>query len=136
LEPKLKSLLFTYDGRITRAKVWLALLYYLLVGLAVGVVMWILWQIIPGSVGDDGSFHIEGAAAVPYALLTFAAIGFFIWSGICVGVKRYHDRNKSGWWLLIQFVPLIGSIWYFVDVFCLRGTVGDNSFGPDPLAAV
>jgi uncharacterized membrane protein YhaH (DUF805 family) len=37
---------------------------------------------------------------------------------------------------LIQFVPIIGSIWYFIDVFCLRGTVGDNRFGPDPLGAV
>jgi hypothetical protein len=59
-------------------------MYYLLVGLAVGVVMWILWQIIPGSVGDDGSFHVEGTAAVPYVLLTFAAIGFLFGRGFAL----------------------------------------------------
>ena len=132
----MKSLLLTYDGRINRAKVWLALVYYWLIGLAVGVVFWLLWQVIPGSVSDDGTFHVEGVAAVPYVLLSFATFAFFVWSGICVGIKRYHDRDKSGWWLLIQFVPLIGTLWYFIDVFCLRGTAGDNRFGPDPLASV
>ena len=131
----MKSLLLTYNGRITRSKAWLALLYYGLTGLVVGVVMWVLWRFIPGTVGDDGTFRVEGATAVPYVLLTLATIGFFVWSGICVGVKRYHDRNKSGWWLLIQFVPVIGSIWYFLDIFCLRGTLGGNRFGPDPLEA-
>jgi uncharacterized membrane protein YhaH (DUF805 family) len=50
-------------------------------------------------------------------------------------VKRYHDRNKSGWWILIVFVPVIGGLWYFIECGFLRGTPGPNTYGPDPLAA-
>lgn len=130
----MKSLLLTYNGRINRSKMWYALLIYWLVGMVVGVLFWGLSMVIPGNVSDDGSFHVDGVAALPFIVLTLAAMAFFVWSGICVGIKRFHDRNKSGWWLLIQFVPLIGVIWYFVEAFCLPGTVGDNRFGPDPLA--
>jgi uncharacterized membrane protein YhaH (DUF805 family) len=88
-------------------------------------------------------------------------------SGIAVAIKRLHDRDKSGWWLLLFYfapVVLIGigtllgvasvlgesagggilamifyvagavaGIWGFVELGCLRGTVGPNQYGPDPL---
>ena len=130
----MQKLLLTYEGRIPRSKIFVALFYYIVVSLAVSVAMWALWQVIPGTVDETGTFHVDGLAAVPYVVLGLGTLVFFVWSGICVGIKRFHDRNKSGWWILIQLVPLIGPIWYFVDVFCLRGTVGDNRFGPDPLA--
>ncbi len=50
-------------------------------------------------------------------------------------MKRYHDRNKSGWWVLIVFVPVIGGLWYLIECGFLRGTPGPNNYGPDPLAA-
>ena len=79
--------------------------------------------------------------------------------GLGAAVKRLHDRGKSAWWLLPMYVPLLlismlgalvesasgeanpvlsmlslpFSIWIFVDLGCLRGTVGPNRFGPDPL---
>jgi uncharacterized membrane protein YhaH (DUF805 family) len=55
---------------------------------------------------------------------------------IAVAVKRYHDRNKSGWWVLIVFVPVIGGLWYLIECGFLRGTPGPNNYGPDPLAAI
>jgi uncharacterized membrane protein YhaH (DUF805 family) len=84
-------------------------------------------------------------------------------SSIAVGAKRLHDRNKSAWYLLLfYFVPgvlaaasvLIGEfvedssiiatvltllavalmVWAFVELGCLRGTVGANPYGPDPVA--
>ena len=39
----------------------------------------------------------------------------FIWISLAVSVKRWHDRDKSGWWILIGLVPLIGSIWQFIE---------------------
>jgi uncharacterized membrane protein YhaH (DUF805 family) len=85
-------------------------------------------------------------------------LGFFgLWSGLAVAIKRLHDRNKSGWWLLLFWlVPnLLGSvpmsaagtvfgtpvalasfviwIWGFVEIGCLKGTTGPNDYGPDPL---
>jgi uncharacterized membrane protein YhaH (DUF805 family) len=76
-------------------------------------------------------------------------------SGIAVGIKRLHDRDKSGWWLLVFYLgPSVLSglgastgfqvgfgiasfalaLWAFVELGCLRGTAGANQYGPDPLA--
>jgi uncharacterized membrane protein YhaH (DUF805 family) len=54
---------------------------------------------------------------------------------IAVGVRRLHDIDRSGWWLLIGFIPLIGIIVLIVWA-CMRGTPGDNRFGPNPLAGM
>ena len=61
-----------------------------------------------------------------------ASLGLVIPS-IAVSVRRLHDRDKSGWWVLLVFIPLIGAIMLLVQ-FCRRGTVGENRFGDDPLA--
>ena len=55
------------------------------------------------------------------------------WIGLAVSVKRWHDRGKSGWWMLIAFVPVIGPIWQWVETGFLRGTNGPNRYGPEPL---
>jgi uncharacterized membrane protein YhaH (DUF805 family) len=54
---------------------------------------------------------------------------------IAVGVRRLHDLDRSGWWLLLGFIPLIGAI-VLIVWFCSRGTIGANRFGPDPLGAI
>ena len=53
--------------------------------------------------------------------------------GIAVSVRRMHDLDKSGWWIFIVLIPIVGIILY-IYWFVQRGTVGDNRFGPDPLA--
>jgi uncharacterized membrane protein YhaH (DUF805 family) len=52
--------------------------------------------------------------------------------GLSVSVRRLHDVDRTGWWLLI-ILTVIGLIVILVW-FCMRGTVGANRFGPDPLA--
>lgn len=54
--------------------------------------------------------------------------------GLALSIKRWHDRDKSGWWVLIAFVPLVGPIWALVETGFLEGTKGPNQYGPDPLA--
>jgi uncharacterized membrane protein YhaH (DUF805 family) len=54
-----------------------------------------------------------------------------LWSAVAVSVKRWHDRDKSGWWALVQFVPVIGLVWTLVENGLLRGTLGRNRFGAD-----
>src|SRR5680860_792339 len=49
---------------------------------------------------------------------------------ILVDIKRWHDRDKSGWWMLIVLVPIIGWIWFIVELGFLKGTPGPNRFGP------
>ncbi len=52
---------------------------------------------------------------------------------ILVDIKRWHDRDKSGWWMLILFVPIVGAIWFLIELGFLRGTPGPNRFGPPAL---
>jgi uncharacterized membrane protein YhaH (DUF805 family) len=53
---------------------------------------------------------------------------------LAAGVRRLHDTDRSGWWLLIALVPLVGAIVLLV-FWVLEGTRGDNRFGPDPYSA-
>jgi uncharacterized membrane protein YhaH (DUF805 family) len=59
----------------------------------------------------------------------------------CPVIRRLHDRGKSGWWYLgfigtafIPYLNVITSIWFLIETSFLRGTVGPNDYGPDPLA--
>ena len=53
---------------------------------------------------------------------------------IAVAIRRLHDLDRTGWWILIGLIPIIG--WIILIIwYCSRGTVGSNRFGPDPLGA-
>jgi len=125
--------LFSFSGRLNRAKFWLILI-------ATDLVMFVVFGVLAvmgGSSMDmaaDGSMPTIGGGIVGgiVALLVFVAA---VWIGLAVGVKRYHDRGKTGWWVLIALVPVIGGLWYLIECGFLRGTVGPNIYGPDPLGA-
>jgi uncharacterized membrane protein YhaH (DUF805 family) len=51
--------------------------------------------------------------------------------GLAVTVRRLHDINKSGWWILIGLVPFVGGIVLLV-LTCIEGDPGDNLYGPNP----
>ena len=124
------DLLFSFQGRANRAKWWL-------VALGILVVEVILFAAIFGGAAMSGDPEQIAAAIGPFAsivIFVFAVIA--TWISIAVAVKRYHDRNKSGWWVLIVFVPVIGGLWYLIECGFLSGTTGPNTYGPDPLAAV
>jgi uncharacterized membrane protein YhaH (DUF805 family) len=76
--------------------------------------------------------EINWTAMLAYLVLTIPAI----WTYLAGGVKRAHDRGKSGWWMLLTLIPLVGFIWWLVDLGILEGEKGDNRFGPDPRGAV
>ncbi len=140
----ISTLLFTFTGRINRAKYWLGVGVLIAYWIVVGIVLSILFY------GLGGPGYILAIAAG--AAATIGAM----WAGCAIGIKRLHDRAKSGWWLLIFWVVpgiLSGvgtaagsslgmlfslaslgiSIWGFVEIGCLRGTEGSNEYGPDPL---
>ena len=54
---------------------------------------------------------------------------------IAIGVRRLHDLDRSGWWLLLSFIPLVGAI-ILIVWFCSKGTDGPNRFGQDRLAGM
>lgn len=127
----LKDFLLSPRGRVSRSRFWLAACLYVLGAGIVSALVFVLWQIIPGE-EVDGEFKVNGAKSLPYLLLVFGYLIFCVWSGICVGIKRYHDRDKSGAWLLIQFVPVIGGLWYLIEAGFLAGTRGSNRYGAQP----
>jgi|SoiMethySBSTD1v2_1073268.scaffolds.fasta_scaffold766683_2 uncharacterized membrane protein YhaH (DUF805 family) len=153
-------LLFGFGGRINRAKWWLTVLVSIIISVVVGIVT----AVIPS----------ESLGAV----ITLAAFIPQLWISLAAGVKRLHDLNRTGAWLvlfylgpallIIAFFAIVGvdvlaalvsdkplesgvlarvgttavivgllmfilSVWAFIWFGCLRGTVGPNQYGPDPL---
>lgn len=53
-----------------------------------------------------------------------------IWPGLMIQIKRWHDRDKSGWSILICLIPFFGALWALVETGFLAGTPGPNRFGP------
>ncbi|HEV2345544.1 MAG TPA: DUF805 domain-containing protein [Actinocrinis sp.] len=64
---------------------------------------------------------------IPYLIYVLA----IILPGLAVGVRRLHDTGRSGWWLLIGFVPFVGGIVLLVFA-CLDSEGGDNKYGANP----
>jgi len=108
-----------FQGRLNRQPFWIATLVLWLVSMGVTFVTSILF-------GSQSAVTTFVQAVVALVLLI---------PSLAVAVKRYHDRNKSGWWILIVFIPIIGLIWYIVELGFLPGTPGPNRYGPDPLGA-
>ena len=133
--PSMKNFLFSAQGRIGRGRFWFGALMILLYTIVAGALLGAIGM-ATGAKTEDGSagFSVEGAAAIPFLVMTFGYLVVTVWTGICLGIKRYHDRGKSGAWILVQLIPGIGALWYFIEAGCLRGTVGPNNYGEDPLA--
>jgi len=103
-----QKLFTSLDGRISRQPFWIGGLILLGVNIVAGVLF------------GRGVL----AAVVGFALL---------YPSLCVLVKRWHDRGKSGLWVLIGFIPVIGWIWTLVECGFLEGTSGSNEYGSDPM---
>ncbi|MEM9248990.1 MAG: DUF805 domain-containing protein [Pseudomonadota bacterium] len=109
----------TFSGRARRAEFW----WFALFGLVVGIVLSILDGIIFGY-GDDGT---------PNGLISTLFSLAILLPSIGVAVRRLHDKDMSGWWYLLIFVPILGFL-VLLYFFVQKGTDGDNRFGSDPLA--
>jgi uncharacterized membrane protein YhaH (DUF805 family) len=121
----LQKFLFSFDGRVSRAPYWLALLAVLFIDSAV-------FGIVGGFELLDGD-TMAGERKGPSRLWALLIVVPSFWVGLVLSVKRWHDRNKSGRWVLINLVPVVGWLWHFIECGVLRGTVGPNRFGQDPL---
>ncbi len=128
----------TFSGRASRSEYWWFQLFYLLVMVGLALIFLAAGgfnQIDPVT-GDFNGFN--GAAIVAMVLAAVVAFALIL-PLISVVVRRFHDRNLSGWWYLAGaiagMVPIVGfaaSIAIFV-ITVLKGTEGPNKFGPDPL---
>ena len=114
------AILFTVYGRIPRSTYWFA---------SIGSTVVFYAMVFAVLLIDDAA---TGGSFIP-SIFILGAMPLFIWVNIAVQVKRWHDRNKSGLWILIGMVPLIGGIWSFVECGLLPGSRGPNKYGVDPL---
>lgn len=115
----IKEVLTRTDGRISRSEFWLK------GQLPLSAISIIAFAILIIAYEIDS---IIGAAGVLFIIVYLCCLYF----GVVVGIKRFHDRAKSGWWILISLVPIIGGLWYLIECGFLKGTEGQNEYGPDP----
>jgi uncharacterized membrane protein YhaH (DUF805 family) len=99
-----------FDGRANRAEFW----WYTLANIIISVVLNLLGQV-------SVLFSVIGGL---YGLAVLIP-------GIAVGIRRLHDINRSGWWLLIGLVPCVGFI-VLIVWFAQEGNPGPNQYGPPP----
>jgi len=110
----MSKILFSFEGRINRKPFWMIILVFL-IGLIVTTV------IDMETTGQD-----TGIASILFYLI-------MVWPLLAIQVKRWHDVDKSGWWLLIGIIPIVGAIWAFIVNGFFTGTEGTNRFGDNPL---
>lgn len=106
----------TFAGRSSRQEFWMFTLIFVILALVAFVIDMVL-----GTAS-------EGGPGIVYAIVGLA---HFLPS-IAAAIRRFHDTDRSGWWYLILFVPLVGWI-IFIVLLCKPSTPGPNRFGDAPL---
>jgi len=101
-----------FKGRARRKEFWMFVLFNFIISFTLGIVGYIIGTPL---------------------LSNLYSLAIFIPS-IAVAVRRLHDIGKSGWWLLIAFIPIIGFIWLIV-LYATEGDSGPNEYGEDPKAS-
>lgn len=153
----LRQLFFSFSGRIGRMQWWLALIV-IVVSLFAGA---FLIGVLSALIGEAQNGQVGAVGSV---LLIGLVIAFYV-SLAAIGVKRLHDREKSGWWIAVYLginvlsalavqgqmtgtmqgptvigiiagvVNLVVFVWFVIWLGFLKGTQGPNQYGPDPLGA-
>lgn len=107
-----------FQGRARRREYWFFMLFYVLISSFLAVIDSIV-----------GRFDEKTGVGLLSGLFTLGVL----LPALGVAVRRLHDTGRSGWWLCLGIVPLLGTL--ALLVFALqRGTPGPNAHGPDPLA--
>ena len=104
-----------FNGRARRKEYWMFTLF--------SVIISIIFSIIDKSLNLYISQNM-GILSSIYSLAVFLP-------SLGVGVRRLHDTNRSGWWLLIGLIPVIGAI-VLIVFFCQYSSPGENSYGTNP----
>lgn len=109
----------TFSGRARRREFWLFALFTWIVSCVLQLL----------SIAVQDSVVINALVAIVSLLFLL----FILIPGLALDVRRLHDTGRSGWWLLIALLPIIGAIVLLV-FFCTAGTAGENEYGADPKA--
>jgi len=105
-----------FSGRARRKEFWTFVLFNFL--------FFIVAAILDNLLGLASKEYYLGPIYSLYAL-------FIIIPYLAVAVRRLHDIGKSGWWIFIKLIPIIGAIWLLILLFT-EGNKGPNEYGEDP----
>ncbi len=108
-----------FNGRARRREYWSFFL--------VNIVIIIVLSVLAGILGAVADF----LGLLGYGVYMLYSLAVLI-PGLAVSVRRLHDTGKSGWFLLIALIPLVGL--YLIYLMTVEGDRGDNAYGPDPKA--
>ena len=111
---------FSFSGRINRTTYWLLGVTQLT---AVAVCTFLLLNVLLP--------HLPSSLDRYLSLVVLALVALSLWVGLAVSTKRWHDRNRSAWWLLLLPIPLVGLLWTLVEGGFLAGRPidGPNRYG-------
>ena len=130
--------LFSRKGRISRLPFWgyhiamTLVAWFGLISLTLATFGPLINDLEAGETVEATGQSIDMADLELYAFAGVFLWTVYIWSNCAVNARRWHDRDKSGWWSLIAFIPIIGPLWMFIECGFLPGTRGSNRFGDAP----
>ena len=125
------AFLLPFDGRVGRKDYWLKyVLVFVPMNFCAMLPIWapVIARWLSSDVGENFVAYVP-----PWMLLTYLVS---LWAYFSVSIRRCHDRNHSGWFLLVGLIPFVGGVWLLIELGFLRGTAGRNGYGEDPLAPV
>ena len=124
------QLLFSFDGRIGRAPYWY---FVLAVTILFGVLFaWVGMSLFNAvSVDDAAAIQGSGMASMVMMVASLAVL----WPSLAICAKRWHDVDKSAWWILIGLVPVVGGLIALIFNGFVAGTPGVNRYGKPPGSA-
>ena len=121
----------TFSGRARRAEYWWFILFSFIVSVILSVIDGAVFGYsFTSSTGDGSAAFAYSSPGILSSIWSLATL----LPSLAVAVRRLHDTGRSGWWLLIFLIPLVGLIVLLVW-FASRGNPGTNAFGPDPIGA-
>lgn len=132
--------LFSFSGRIRRKDFWIT---SIILWIAFGVIYGVLFMLFGGMAAltamtmDSDSSETAAVAGSMMMLFGVSVLLFipYMISSFSLAVRRWHDLGKSGWWVLVGLIPVIGGLYAFIMTGFIEGTRGPNPYGEDPKEA-
>jgi uncharacterized membrane protein YhaH (DUF805 family) len=119
------------NGRLSRGGFWMgSLTLAAMTALAVYSLQSLSRALAPQMSTYGPALVDEGMRPILIGLILAIPVA---WMSFCLLVKRWHDRGRSGWWVIVGLVPVIGNLWALVECALLPGGVSGNKYGPAPL---
>jgi uncharacterized membrane protein YhaH (DUF805 family) len=121
---------FRFRGRLNRAAFWRLKIFAILLNAVGHAAVVPMMGHVPRGLPPGELLQAIGPAPIAILLVLLVVV---TWILLAAGVRRWHDRDKSGWWMLLNVIPVVGTVWYMIECGFLPGTQGANRYGADPL---